>query len=108
MANVIYYKNDMVLKYTAMRNPLTDLPINDATVTAIVKTKTGQNVAGQSWPLTLSYVAGSDGEYQGILESLLEIQIGQRVDVEITITAPGGLDGFLRLNTEVRQRGKVS
>ncbi len=76
--------------------------VNDATV----KNKSGVEVTGQSWPLTLTYVTGSDGVYQGVLESALEVNVNDRLNVEVTVDAPGNLDAFFKVLAVVRQRGK--
>lgn len=43
-----------------------------ATVTVTVKNPSGVNLSGQSWPFTLSFVAGSDGNFQGTLQDTLD------------------------------------
>lgn len=50
-----------------LKDEQTGAYIENATVTAAVKTKTTQAV-GQSWPLSLFYVSVSDRVYRGILE----------------------------------------
>lgn len=45
-------------------NPLVDpIYVNDATVTVTLYDASGTEVTGQAWPLTLDYIAASNGEY---------------------------------------------
>lgn len=106
MAEVIFYKNDMLVWLKGMKNPLTDEFINDATCTAVVKDKYGANVGGQTWPVDLNYVAASNGEYVGILDAGIALNVGDRGTVEVTIDVAGGIDGFFKAPFQVRQRGK--
>lgn len=107
MANILYYKNDTLLKITGLKNPINNEFINDATVTAVVKDKFGAEVGGQSWPMTLSYVTSSNGDYQGVIEADIAVNIGDRITIEVTATATGDLEAFFKMPTQVRQRGKV-
>jgi hypothetical protein len=66
-----FVANTNVLDLTGLRNEITDAYINDATVTVTVKDSDGAEVAGQVWPLTMSYVAASDGNYRAFLSAQL-------------------------------------
>jgi hypothetical protein len=66
-----FVANTNVLDLTGLKNELTDAFINDATVTVTVKDASGAQVSGQAWPLTMSYVALSDGNYRAFLSSAL-------------------------------------
>jgi hypothetical protein len=85
---IIEEGNPAVLRVT-VRNALTGAAINDATVTARVLNSSNTEVAGQSWPVSLSYVGGSAGEYRAQLESTLAVDAGQTYTAEFTITAGG-------------------
>jgi hypothetical protein len=58
-----------VLELRGLKNAVDDEFIDDATVTVTVKDAAGTNVSGQGWPLTMDYVADSDGDYRAILEN---------------------------------------
>lgn len=103
---IIYWQNDTLLELTGLKDEAADTFVNDATVTARVKTQGGVDVAGQSWPLTLAYLAESDGIYQGVLEAALDVDINDRLNVEVTVAAPGSLEAFFKIPAVVRQRGK--
>lgn len=73
--DVVYVLNDNLIEVDKLQDASDDLYINDATVTVTLKDSDGTNVTGQSWPLTLDYVADSDGKYQGTLESALSLTV---------------------------------
>lgn len=52
---------------------------NDATVTleTLVDKRTGAEVQGISLPLTLSYVSGSNGKYQGMIPHDADVTAGR-------------------------------
>lgn len=104
---IYYYKNDTLLEVSGLSDEATDAYINNATITAVVKDKDGAQVAGQSWPLTLAYVAASDGDYRGVLEDTLAVEIGDSLMAEVTIDGGSGRKAFWRMPVKVRQRGKV-
>lgn len=68
---VLFVLNDNLLVISNVKNESTGALISDATVTATVKTVAGANVAGQSWPLTLS--AAGNGKYEGTIESTISL-----------------------------------
>ena len=108
---IYYWKNDNIIWLrdqdgNGLKNELNGEYIPDAAVTAVVKFKSGVAVTGQSWPLNLTYVEGSNGVYNGILDKALEVVPGDKLDVEVTVLAPGDLDAFFKIPTIVRQRGK--
>ena len=64
--------------------------INDATVTATIKTKSGSTVAG---PIAMSYVAASNGLYRGTIADDLAVTLGVSYVAEITADGGAGLKG---------------
>lgn len=68
--------------------------VNDATVTFALKDAAGNAVSGASG--SLSYVADSDGRYEGVLESTVSLIIGATYYLEITAVASGA-NGFRRI-----------
>lgn len=93
--DVLLIGNDQVLKVLGVQDAITEAYINDATVTARIKLR-GNEVDGQSWPLTLSYVAASNGNYQGLLQDTIDLQPDRPYTIEIRIEGSGGLVGFYR------------
>lgn len=104
---VYFHQNDNLLELTGLKDEATGLFVTDATITAVMKTSADVEVAGQVWPLSMSYIDGTDGTYRGILDSELEVAVNDRVNVEVTILASGGRKGFAKIPTIVRQRGKT-
>ena len=60
--------SDQTLSVSGLRDPITGLYVNTATVRATMYDALGVQVAGQTWPLVLSYATASNGNYSGILE----------------------------------------
>lgn len=58
--------------HSAARTSTTSF-INDAAVEVTLLDANGDEVAGQTWPVTLDYVAASDGRYVGNLSESLEL-----------------------------------
>jgi len=104
---VYYYKNDTLLELTGLKDEATDAYIATATVTASVKDAAGAAVTGQTWPLSLVYVTSSDGDYRGVLDKAINVAVGDRITVEVTVDAGSGRDAFFAIPVTVRQRGKV-
>ncbi len=78
--------------------------LNSATVTYALKTAAGATIATG----TCSYVAASNGNYRGTIESsaLTALVLGALYTLEITLVQ-GSLDGFRRLHLEARYRGQT-
>lgn len=61
-------------------------PVNDAVVEATLYDESGVELSGQAWPLTLSYVLGSDGNYSGTIDDAVVAEDRQTGTVEIIAT----------------------
>jgi hypothetical protein len=103
---IYYYLNDSLIDLTGLKDDSTGSFVTNATVTAVVK-KAGVNVTGQSWPLTLTYITASDGNYRGILEAALNVSVGDRLTLEVTVDAGSGREAFFSIPLTVRQRGQT-
>lgn len=88
----LFLDNDMVLQFAGLTDENGDY-VNDAVITADLVDEAGVQVTGQTWPLTLAYVAASDGIYQGILEDTLVLTDRAIYKARITIVA-GGANGY--------------
>lgn len=96
--DVLLISNDQTVKLLGLKDQISGDYINglvDA-VTAHLKTKDGSSVAGETWPITLDYIAGSDGEYQANFDDAIELQNNRSYVVEIAVDAGGGLKAFWR------------
>lgn len=101
---VLFPGNDLTLRVNGVRDEVTSDYLNAATVTAVVKKTNGEEVAGQTWPLTLDYVAASNGNYIGNLEAGNTIVKGRTYKVEVTAQY-GGFAGFWSEDVPARERG---
>lgn len=86
--------NDQIITVNGVRDSVTGQAVNGATVTAVVKDKSGAQVAGQDWPLTLTPLG--NGNYRGILEDGLNLTPAIYT-VEITIDAGDDVIAFFKL-----------
>jgi hypothetical protein len=82
-----FVANTNLLELSGLKNVAAGTFINDATVTVTVK-KAGTNVAGASWPLTMDYVAASDGIYRAVLSE--DLALVARTHYTAFIDADGG------------------
>ena len=78
MAQVWYRDNSYYIKITGLKNKKDDSFINDAVVTARVQDQDGSDVTGETWPVTMSYIAASDGEYDVTVTSALSLDALKR------------------------------
>lgn len=77
-ACVFYVANTNIIEVTGLKSAIEDEFIADADVTVTVKDAEGTNVSGQTWPLTLASIDGTDpeGNYRGILKDTLDLTAG--------------------------------
>jgi hypothetical protein len=97
MATKLFILNDTVVEVRGLANGITSAYVNDATVSVTIKDLAGTVVTGITLPVTLSYVAASDGIYRGVLDKALVLSPGLTYFAEITATNGDGLDGFWRV-----------
>lgn len=90
MAN-IYLSNDNLLSIEGLKNSSSGSFMNTATVTATLKDSSGTSVSGQTFPITLSYIVATDGNYQATLENTLSMVEGSIYTATISATSSGGL-----------------
>lgn len=67
-----FIANTNILDLRNLKNEITQAFINGATVEVTIRDATGAAVAGQTWPVTMSYVAASDGDYRAIISEDVE------------------------------------
>lgn len=68
-----FVANTNILDLVGLKSEIEDAFINDATVTVTVKDAADVSVAGASWPLTMAYLAASNGNYRAILADTLSL-----------------------------------
>jgi len=94
--DVLLIGNDQTIEVLGLKDEVTGDFINglvDA-VTAHVKNKDGSNVGGETWPITLDYITGSDGDYRGNLDDAMELVNNRTYAIEIRVDAGAGLKAF--------------
>lgn len=83
MLGVISIGSDNIVRLDRLKNASTDAYVNTATVTFTLKDASGAVLQG---PTTMSYVAASNGRYDGIIEDTLSLPENASYTVEITAT----------------------
>jgi hypothetical protein len=64
--------------------------VEDAVVEATLYHRTtGDEIAGVTWPVSLTYRPDSDGDYQGVLPRTVDVVEGQTVNVKFTLSKAG-------------------
>ena len=92
MAEVIYKDNDNLVEVDELKNSATDAYINNATVTlTAIKDAAGVTVTGVSFPISMTYVASSNGKYQATVDKAIALVPGQSYTAIID-AASGTLD----------------
>jgi len=91
MAQIIYDGSDTTIEVVELRNGITGEYLDSATVTVTLKDEDGVEVAGASWPLTMSYVTGSDGKYRANLPDTLSLVRRARYTAHVSADAGAGL-----------------
>jgi hypothetical protein len=100
----LYIGNTNALELAALRNQVTGEVANAATVTCTLKDTAGNAVAGETWPLAMAYVPGSEGLYRCYLVSTLPLTPEARYVAEVTATVSGSLIGKWLLDVVAKTR----
>lgn len=85
---IVEQGNPPVLQAT-LRDAITGLPLNAATIAATIVDASGAPVVGETWPITLGYVALSAGIYRVQLDASLALVAGQQYTAVFVITNAG-------------------
>ena len=75
---VAYVGNTNSILLSGLKDELANTWINDATVTFTIKDATGTPLEGVSWPLSMSYIAASNGNYAGYLTHSMGLLNGKK------------------------------
>lgn len=90
----LYVGNDNVLTLSGLQNSVDDSYINNATVTVTLVDSDGNSVSGETWPVTLSYVSGSDGNYRATLADTISASADTAYRARVTADGGAGLKGY--------------
>lgn len=100
-----FLHSDQLLEVDGLLDPTTGTYVNTATVRATMYEADGlTTVGGMTWPLTLSYVPTSNGDYNGLLEDGRELTEGNTYWLELTADAGGDLIKKWRWHDVARYR----
>lgn len=97
MANpeVIFVLSDNIIEVTDVTNVSTGAYLNDADVTlTLADAASGDEIEGQTWPLTLSYVTASNGDYRGTINDDISVFDNQLLIAKVTVDAGPGLKRY--------------
>ena len=89
MAEVIFFLNDNVIELTGLKDEVTGVEIDDATVSVTLLDKSGAQVTGQTWPTTMTAL-GSGGIYRATLVDTLDTTLLDRYTAVVDVTTTGG------------------
>ena len=101
MAKTIYIDNGNLVKLTGLIDLSNSTYNTTATVLATLKTTSGTNVVGQTWPLTMTHQ--SSGTYQGTLTSSLDL-VGVNYKLEVTVNSGSDGAGFFDMDIRAKRR----
>lgn len=87
--NILLIANSNTLELNGLRNAVMGGFVNTATVLATLHDLKGNDVAGQSWPAILNYVADSDGCYRVLLSHHLMLLNDKRYRLILTVQGDG-------------------
>jgi hypothetical protein len=96
----LYKDSDNLIRWDEMKNVADDTYVNDATVTFTLRDEDATAISGAT-DVPMSYVASSNGRYQGTLQStvsLLDPSDPSRIYLlDVSATSGGTLVGFRRI-----------
>jgi hypothetical protein len=84
MTQVIFNKNDNLLELVELKDVVADTFVNTATVSVTLVDKDGVEVSGETWPLTMLYVAASNGIYRATIIDTLTLIVDALYTAQIT------------------------
>ena len=98
MALTAYLNSDNVISISGLKDVIADTYINTATCAVTLKDANGNNVSGETWPLTMNYVSASNGIYRATLADTLSVSAG---DYTAIVTANAGAGQYATFNVAV-------
>nr|BDD44148.1 hypothetical protein 20 [bacterium] len=101
---ILLTANDNLIKVRNLTNKATGTYANDATVQATLYDSDGNEVGGQTWPLTLVYIADSNGEYQATIEAGVNVTPLKRYNIVVSATTGEGAKGQWEVSVLAKTR----
>jgi len=104
MAQIIYYLNDHTIELRNLKNEVTGDYLDAATVTVTLVDSNDAEVSGETWPLTMSYVTGSNGVYRATFSDTLSLTKLAKYTAKVTADGGAGLKGYWEVPLKCLQR----
>lgn len=101
---VAFHQNDNLLEVIGLKDEAAGQFLNDKTVTVTVTDVKGAQVAGETWPLAMAFVAGSNGDYRATLKETLGFTAGKEYLADIVADGGAGLKARWKFRFKVRTR----
>lgn len=103
---VAFVGNTNLLEIRGLKSAVEGAFVNNATVTVTIKDANGNNVSGQTWPTTMSYVSASSGDYRAVIEDDAALLPRQTYTAEISVNAGVDRIGFWKYVFKPQDRTK--
>lgn len=101
--NVVFWGDPDTLK-DGLYDRVSGAFINDATMTFTLKNSAGSAVSGAS-AVSMTYVSGTNGVYEGVLEDGVSLTDGSTYYLEVTATCSNDRIGFRRITYVAKYHG---
>lgn len=82
---------DNVIEIPSLANGLSGDPVNGAVVELTLLDTDGAPIAGETWPITMAYVSGSNGTYQATAGYTMTLTHKQIIRAQVVADAGAGL-----------------
>lgn len=82
----LYYETDNVIEIPSLTDGIDGSYVNTATVQATLYDQDEVEITGQTWPLSMAYVAASNGTYRGTILDTINVSPGDLVRCVVTAT----------------------
>lgn len=90
----IFIGNTSSVQLNKLKSGVTGEYVNDAGVTMTLKDSEGNEVAGESWPVSLQYVTDSNGNYVGAFSHSIAVTDGEVYTAELQAVLSDGSRAF--------------
>lgn len=105
MFDVIYYKNDTVVKVRGVKNTRNNQYITDADVQILGIKEYGTNTLLEAGlPLALEYEVDSQGNYSGVLTNELDLVPNKKYICMLEVITQDGVKGYWEFSFTCRLR----
>jgi hypothetical protein len=101
VTTVFYDETDNLIVLDGFKNVVTDIYINDATVTAQVLDADGNEITGITQPIAMAYVASSNGKYRGTAGEAINAVRDDEITIKVLADGGAGLQRTFELQVRV-------